>query len=105
MFVKRSRRFVMAATLSVLESNSLEGIDSQRWGLPLEAVHSLGRKLFDCWDRFHHCFTTRTRDTSPFAHIYLQGLLLMPDERNYANIARRIIGPDDDGQALQQFMS
>jgi len=31
--------------------------------------------------------------------------LLLPDERNYANIARRIIAPDDDGQSLQQFMS
>jgi len=74
-------------------------------GLSLEAVHSLGRLLFDCWDRFHDCFTTRTRDTSALAHVYLKGLLLLPDERNYANIARRIIGPDDDGQSLQQFLS
>jgi SRSO17 transposase len=95
----------MAATVSTLESNSLDGIDHKRWGLPLEAVHSLGRQLFDCWDRFHDCFTTRTRDTSPLAHVYLKGLLLLPEERNYANIARRVIDPDDDGQALQQFMS
>jgi hypothetical protein len=66
---------------------------------------SLDHQLFDCWDRFHDCFTTRTRDTSPLAHVYLKGLLLLPEERNYANIARRILGSDDDGQALQQFMS
>jgi SRSO17 transposase len=91
--------------IPVLETDSLDGIDSKRWGLPIEAVQSLGRQLFNCWDRFHHCFTTRTRDTSPLAHVYLKGLLLLPEERNYANIARRIIAPDDDGQALQQFMS
>jgi SRSO17 transposase len=94
----------MAAKV-VLENDSLEGIDPTRWGLPLEAVGLLGRQLFDCWDRFHDCCTTRTRDTSVLAHVYLKGLLLLPDERNYANIGRRIIGPDDDGQSLQQFMS
>jgi SRSO17 transposase len=105
MLVKRSRRFVMARAKPELENDSLEGIDLKRWELSLEAVHSLGRHLFDCWDRFHDCFTTRTRDTSPLAHVYLKGLLLLPDERNYANIARRLIAPTDDGQALQQFMS
>jgi SRSO17 transposase len=94
-----------ATARPVLEKDSLDGIDPKRWGLSLEAVQSLGRQLFDCWDRFHDCFTTRTRDTSAYAHVYLKGLLLLPEERNYANIARRIIGSDDDGQALQQFMS
>ena len=95
----------MAAIKPVQTIDPLDGIDAKRWGLPLEAVYSLGRQLFDCWDRFHDCFTTCTRDTSSLAHVYLQGLLLLPEERNYANIARRIIGPKDDGQSLQQFMS
>src|SRR4051794_8997090 len=103
--VKRSRRFVMAALRPAPEADSLGGIDPERWGLSLEAVRSLGRQLFDCWQRFHDCFTTRTRDTSALAHVYLKGLLLLPDQRNYANIARRVIGPEDDGQSLQQFMS
>ena len=80
-----------ATARPVLEKDSLDGIDPERWGLSLEAVQSLGRQLFDCWDRFHDCFTTRTRDTSAYAHVYLKGLLLLPEERNYANIARRII--------------
>ncbi len=29
----------------------------------------------------------------------------MDNKRNYANIARRVIDPTDDGQNLQQFMS
>ncbi len=29
----------------------------------------------------------------------------MDTDRNYANIARRVIAPTDDGQNLQQFMS
>jgi SRSO17 transposase len=93
------------STPANLSPATLDGLDPDRWGLPHEAVASLGRRLLGCWERFHDCFTTRTRDTSHLAHVYLQGLLLLHDERNYANIARRIIGPDDDGQSLQQFMS
>src|SRR4051812_7034388 len=95
----------MVSNRKAAEDDELEGIDIARWGLSVEAVETLGRQLYDCWDRFHDCFTTRTRDTSALAHVYLQGLLLLPDERNYANIARRLIAPDDDGQSLQQFMS
>jgi hypothetical protein len=29
----------------------------------------------------------------------------METERNFANIARRVIDPEDDGQSRQQFMS
>lgn len=83
----------------------LAGIDPQRWGLPAEVVATLGRRLHGCWEEFRDCFTTRTRDTSELAQVYLKGLLLMPGERNYANIARRIVSPDDDGQALQHFVS
>ena len=31
--------------------------------------------------------------------------MTMDNERNYANIARRVINQDDDGQNIQQFMS
>jgi SRSO17 transposase len=37
--------------------------------------------------------------------MYLRGALTMDSKRNYANIARRVAGPDNDGQNLQQFMS
>lgn len=93
------------STSSGGQNPGLDGLDPERWGLPPAAVAGLAGELFDCWERFHHCFTTRTRDTSHLAHVYLKGLLLLPDQRNYANIARRIIGPDDDGQALQHFLS
>src|SRR2546421_12245162 len=92
-------------TKTTSNSNSLARIDPVRWGLPSQAVNTLGDQLYECWERFHNCFKTRTRDTSEFAHVYLKGLLLLKDKRNYANIAREIIDPDDDGQALQQFMS
>jgi SRSO17 transposase len=84
---------------------SLDTFDHERWGLPLQAVLNLGQRLFDCWGRYHDCFVTKTRDTSALALTYLRGLLLLPNERNYANIARRVVGPHDDGQNLQQFMS
>jgi SRSO17 transposase len=79
--------------------------DPKRWGLPLEAVQDLGQHLHNLWERYHDCFTTKTRDTSSWALVYLRGLLLLPKERNYANLARRVVDPDDDGQGLQQFMS
>jgi SRSO17 transposase len=80
-------------------------LDPERWGLTGDLLDQLGQRVYECWERYRDCFTTRTRDTSPLAEVYLKGLLLLPEERNYANIARRVIGPDDDGQALQQFMS
>ena len=79
--------------------------DTQRWGLPAEAVADLASRLRRVWSRFRECFTTKTRDTSEYAFVYLRGLLTMDTKRNYANIARRVIDPEDDGQNLQHFMS
>jgi SRSO17 transposase len=87
------------------DQSSLDTFDPQRWGLPLEAVLDLGEQLYDCWERYHDCFTSQTRDTSEWALVYLRGLLLLPAKRNYANIARRVVSHDNDGQDLQQFMS
>ena len=86
-----------------METDSLFNLN--RWGLPIEAIETLAQRLHHIWLRFHHCFTTQTRDTSEYAFIYLRGLLEMDTKRNYANIARRVISPDNDGQNIQQFMS
>lgn len=77
----------------------------RRWGLPDEAVADLADRLRRVWSRFRHCFQTQTRDPSEHAWVYLLGLLTMETKRNFANIARRMVDPDDDGQNLQQFMS
>jgi SRSO17 transposase len=79
--------------------------DPDRWGLPADAVAGLADRLHILWTRFRPCFTTTTRDGSLHAWTYLRGVLTMPTKRTFANIARRIIGPTNDGQALQQFMS
>jgi SRSO17 transposase len=79
--------------------------DPDRWGLPAEAVASLAQRLCDLRTRFRPCFRTSTRDGSSHAWTYLRGVLTMTTKRTFANIARRIVGPTDDGQALQQFMS
>lgn len=79
--------------------------DPDRWGLPADAVESLAERLHTLWTRFRPCFTTTTRDASSHAWVYLRGVLTMPNKRTFANIARRIVAPTDDGQALQQFMS
>lgn len=82
-----------------------EVFDPQRWGLPPEAVAGLADRLRRIWARFRSCFQTKTRDSSPHAWVYLRGLLTMIHKRNFANIARRVIDPQDDGQNLQQFIS
>lgn len=79
--------------------------DPRRWGLSSQAIANLGNRLSEFWSRFRPCFKTRTRNTSEHAWTYLRGLLGMDTERNFANIARRVADPDDDGQNLQQFMS
>jgi len=53
---------------------------------------------------FRPCFKTRTRDTTAYALRYWRGQLTMEDQRNFANIERRL-EPGGDGQQLQQFMS
>ena len=87
------------------KANEASEFDPQRWGLPDEAVVDLADRLRRVWLRFRSCFKTKTRDTSEHAWVYLRGLLTMPKKRNFANIARRVIDPDDDGQNVQQFMS
>jgi SRSO17 transposase len=79
--------------------------DPRRWGLSSQAIANLGNRLRDFWSRFRPCFKTKTRNTSEHAWTYLRGLLGMDTERNFANIARRVADPNDDGQNLQQFMS
>ncbi len=85
------------------EQSSL--FDPKRWGLPMELVDDIANRLRKTWGRFQNCFKTKTRDTSEYAWVYLRGILTMETGRNYANIARRVIDPEDDGQNLQQFMS
>lgn len=79
--------------------------DPSRWGLPVEAIADLGNRLHSFWERYRVCFKTKTRDGAEYAWTYLQGLLLMNGKRNYANIDRRVVDPERDGQNLQQFMS
>jgi len=76
-----------------------------RWGLPTEAIASLGNRLQDSWSGFQSCFKTKTRDSAKHAWTYLRGLLEMKTGRNFANIARRVTDPEEDGQNVQQFMS
>jgi SRSO17 transposase len=79
--------------------------DPDRWGLPADAVASLAERLHALWTRFRPCFKTTPRDASFHAWVYLRGVLTMTSKRTFANIARHIVDPADDGQALQQFMS
>lgn len=79
--------------------------DPKRWGILMDAVEDLADRLERVWSNFRHLFVTKTRDTSEYALIYLQGILTMENRRNIANISRRVIDVENDGQNLQQFIS
>ena len=64
----------------------------------------MGANLRRFFRHFRSCFKTRTRDTSAYALRYWRGQLTVEDQRNFANIERRL-EPGRDGQQLQQFMS
>ena len=86
-------------------TNEGDEFDPERWGLPAEAVQDLAERLRQTWERYRACFKTKTCDTSENAFVYLRGKMTMETQRNYANIARRVVGIDNDGQSLQHFMS
>jgi SRSO17 transposase len=79
--------------------------DPARWGLATETVEEVAERKRSVWGRYRACFTTKTRDTSEIAWTYLRGELTMAGERTFTNIARRIEGPETDGQRVQHFMS
>lgn len=79
--------------------------DPQRWGFDSDTIADLGKHLHSFWERFKDNFKTKTRNTAGHALTYLKGLLLMDKGRNYANMARRVSDPSEDGQKMQHFMS
>ena len=78
-------------------TNQPDRFDPHRCGLPPEATADLADRLRRTWARFRACFKTKTHDGSAYAWVYLQGLLLLTLKRNIVNIARRVLGLEDDG--------
>jgi SRSO17 transposase len=71
--------------------------------VPSDAVEQLADDLDAFWQHYRPCFRTRTRDTSDCARTFWRGQLTMEDQRNFANMDRRL--NRRDGQPLQHFMS
>lgn len=79
-------------------------MDPNRWGLPKAAVGALPKELRRFHAHFRPCFKTRTHNGCAHARDYWRGQLTMEDQRNFANIERRV-HPGGDGQGLQNFMT
>ena len=77
----------------------------ERWGLGTATVGMVAERVRAVWERYRTGFRTQTRDTSENAWIYLRGLLTLDQERPFANIARRVQGPETDSQRVQHFTS
>jgi SRSO17 transposase len=67
-----------------------------------EAIHTLGQRLHDFWDRYRSGFKTQTRDASAYARHYLSGLLRLEGNRHGSGIGREA---GVEGQHLQHLMS
>ena len=85
-----------------LPKHQLNIFSANSWGLPKQAVGSLGNRLRDFHQRYAHCFQTKTRDSSQKAFAYLSGLLRMTSERNFATIGRMT---NNSEQNIHHFMS
>lgn len=79
--------------------------DPRHWGWSSQATADPGNRLRDFWARYRTCFKTKTRDASEHAWTSLRELLSTNSKRTFANIARRVIDPDDNGQKVQHFTS
>jgi SRSO17 transposase len=79
--------------------------DPARWGLAAGTVAEGAERVRAVWGRYRTCFRTQTRDPSETAWLSLRGLLTVDQERPFANSARRVHGPEADGQQVQHFMS
>jgi SRSO17 transposase len=77
-------------------------MDVSRWGLSMEAIASLGRRLEGFWRYYGQWTRTQTRNTSHYGLSYLKGLLRMKTDRNMAEIAREA---DISEQNIQHFIS
>ncbi len=75
---------------------------AESWGLPREAVRSLGPRLQAFHQRYASCFQTKTRSASHRAFDYVSGLLRMTSERNFATIGRMTNVAE---QNIHHFMS
>jgi SRSO17 transposase len=80
-------------------------MDPARWGMAAGTVAEVAERLRAVWSRYRPCFRTQTRDPSEIGWLYVRGLLTMDQERPFATIARRVHGPEADGQRVQHFMS
>ena len=74
--------------------------NGQRWGLDVEAVEDLGKKLEDFCGAYAGQMRTKTRDTSEYGYHYVSGLLRMESKRNMSNIGRTTGQPEQNIQHL-----
>jgi SRSO17 transposase len=73
-----------------------------RWGLPLDEIKQLDRRLQCFYDRFRAHVRPKTQDSSEYGLCYVSGLLRMETKRNMANIGRKT---DVSIQNMHHFMS
>ena len=60
-----------------------------RWGLPLDEIKQLDRRLQCFYARFRAHIRPKTQDSSEYGLRYVSGLLRMETKRNMANIGRK----------------
>jgi SRSO17 transposase len=82
--------------------NEKKTANLSEWGLSLEVIAGLGKRLAGFYERYRVYLRTKTRDTSDYGLHYVSGLLRMESQRTMANIGRTSGIAE---QNMQQFIS
>src|SRR3990172_10239184 len=85
-----------------IEGKTQNIFDPLKWGLPLDTINQLGKRLKNFWERFNCFFKTKTCDNSSYGYHYMSCLLRMKDKRNYTSPGRE---GGVNKQNMQHFMS
>lgn len=87
---------------STNDTTNKQASEAARWGLPMDEIQDLGRRLRAFFQDFRWCLRTKTRDTSEYGLAYISGLLRMETERTMSAIGRQT---GIAGQNVQHFLS
>jgi SRSO17 transposase len=76
--------------------------EAAQWGLPLEEITKLGKRLRKFCSKYSSSLRTQTHDKVEYGYRYVSGLIRIEAKRNMANIGRKTGVPE---QNMQHFMS
>lgn len=85
--------------------SSEKSFEPALWGIPDATSEKIHEAFGEFRLNFHQCFDTKTCNNSHYAWEYIRGLVIMRENRNFANITRQMDGIYETSDGLHHFMS